>query len=148
MELIEIHLLAEKRKWQNRFIKAYDYEVRTSDQIFGSSSNVRFFVAKENGRELGFIRINNKTSFFKDEIEGEVWNAADAYVKPPYRSKGILNKMLKEVIAKHQFKMCCLVPELFAAHSDYYKQLGFSKAVKGKDRGLIWLFHQDIEHLA
>jgi hypothetical protein len=29
MELIEIHLLAEKRKWQNRFIKAYDYEVRT-----------------------------------------------------------------------------------------------------------------------
>ena len=91
MELTEIHLLAEKRKWQSRFEKAYNrYELRRSDEIFGE--RVRFLVAKENGKELGFIRINNKTSFFKDKIEGAVWNAADAYVKPPYRGKGVLKK--------------------------------------------------------
>ena len=147
MELTEIHLLAEKRKWQNWFEKAYNrYELRRSDEIFGE--RVRFLVAKENGKELGFIRINNKTAFFKDKIEGAVWNAADAYVKPPYRGKGVLKKMIEEVIAKHEVKMCCLVPELFSAHSAYYKRLGFIKAVKGQDSGLIWLFHKDIAHLA
>lgn len=147
MELTEIHLLAEKRKWQSRFEKAYNrYELRRSDEIFGE--RVRFFVAKENGKELGFIRINNKTSFFKDKIEGKVWNAADAYVKPPYRGKGVLKKMIEEVVSTHEVKMCCLVPELLSAHSAYYKRLGFIKAVKGKDSGLIWLFHKDISHLA
>jgi GNAT superfamily N-acetyltransferase len=147
MELAEIHLLAEKRNWQNRFIKAYDYEVRTSDQIFGSSSDVRFFVAKENGKELGFIRINNKTSFFKGKIEGEIWNAADAYVKPAYRNMGVLKGMLLDVISNHNVKMCCLVPELYEKHRSYYRELGFVKEVIGNNTGLMWLFHRDAAHL-
>lgn len=146
MELTEIHLLAEKRKWQSRFEKAYSYELRLSDEIFGEGA--RFFVAKENGKELGFIRINNKTSFFKDKIEGEVWNAADAYVKPPYRQKGVLKSMLINVIAYNHVRMCCLVPELFASHIAYYRELGFVKAIKGNETGLMWLFHRDIAHLA
>ena len=56
--------------------------------------------------------------------------------------------MIEEVIAKHEVKMFCLVPELFSAHSAYYKRLGFIKAVKGQDSGLIWLFHKGIAHLA
>ena len=147
MDLIEIHLLSEKRKWQSRFAKAHKrYELRTSDEIFGD--RVKFFVARDNRKELGFIRINNKTGNFKDKVDYEIWNAADAYVKPAYRNKGVLKGMLQDVISNHNVKMCCLVPELFTKHQSYYRELGFVKATKGISSGLIWLFHKDISDLA
>ena len=146
MELFEIHLLAEKRKWQNRFVKAYKHtELRMSNEVFGD--RVRFFVAKEDEKELGFIRINNKTDSLKDKVGCEVWNAADAYVKPPYRSQGVLGQMLQMVILNHNVKLYCLVPELFDLYNAYYKRLGFIKAVKGSKSGLIWLYHKDIADL-
>ncbi|MBN36589.1 MAG: hypothetical protein CMM46_17785 [Rhodospirillaceae bacterium] len=94
MDIVEIESLAEKRKWQKRFAKAYTLgEVRISDQTFGD--NVRFFVAVKDGNELGFIRINDKTNQFDIDDDTQVWNAADAYVKPAYRSKGVLKELLK-----------------------------------------------------
>ena len=150
MELVEIHERSEKEKWQSLFINdpmvKTQYETQIGDGVFDDSI-VRFLVAKENDEEIGYIRINNKSKFFeKDNLDYEIWNAADAYVKPEHRSKGILKKMLIDVIANHQVKMTCLDGELFLRNKDYYSKLGFTKITKGKG-GLYWLHHQDISDL-
>ena len=145
MDLVEIHERAEKKKWQKRFIRAAKgYEHRKiTDEMF--ADNVRFFVAKENDDELGFIRINDKTKFFEGRYDGEVWNATDGFVKRPHRNKGVLKFMLKNVIENHNVKMCLLSRDLYSEHSDYYKDLGFEKYTVGKT-DLLWLHHNDISH--
>jgi hypothetical protein len=146
MELIELHLLADKKKWQNRFAKAYkSSELRITKEVFGDSA--RFFVAKTNGKEMGFIRITNKSKFFKNQVDYEIWNLSDAYVKQAYRNQGVLKEMLQIAIANQNVKVCCLVPDVFNRHYAYYEKLGFTSSFTGSESGLIWLIHKDIADL-
>ena len=145
MEIVELHHLSEKRKWMKRFAKAYKHgEVKDHPEVYGD--RVRFFVAKEGSSDLGFIRINNKTRNFRTKLDFEVWNAADAFVKPVYRSKGVLKDLLLFVMANANVKMCTLDPIVLSENESYYKNLGFTKAFLQPDK-MFSLFHQDIENL-
>ena len=143
MELVEIHELAEKKKWMKRFRRAFKNSGGGDPDLIYSDL-CRFFVTKDNGHELGFIRINNKTKFWKDEYDFEVWNAADGFVKRQHRGKGVLKFMLKNVIENHQVKMCCLHSDQYSKHLKYYRDLGFVSESKGKDSELYWLYQKDI----
>jgi ribosomal protein S18 acetylase RimI-like enzyme len=146
MKFIELQRLADKRKWQEKFVRSYKLGLTPlSDEIFGE--NVKFFVAKKNGKELGFVRINNKSKFFGSDLGFDIWNLTDAYVKPQYRNKGVLKEMLQFVIANQSVKMCCLDPQVFKQNSKYYWNFGFTKVVNGNRSGLTWLLHKDIADL-
>jgi len=145
MEIVELHDLSEKRKWMKRFAKAYkNGEVKDRPEVY--SDRVRFFVAKEGSSDLGFIRINNKTQNFRAKLDFEIWNAADAFVKPVYRSKGVLKDLLLFVMANAHVKMCTLDPVVLSESESYYKNLRFTKAV-WQPNEIYLLLHQGIENL-
>lgn len=128
-----------------RFSKAYKHgEVKDRPEVYGD--RVRFFVSKEGSSDLGFIRINNKTQYFRAKLDFEIWNAADAFVKPVYRSKGVLKDLLLFVMANANVKTCTLDPIVLSQNEGYYKNLGFTKAVLQQNE-IYLLLHQDIENL-
>ncbi len=147
IKLVEIEKLAEKQKWQRRFYDAYDGELKEwSDMLFGA--NVKFYVAVEDGKELGFIRINDKAFCFKGFTDDEVWNLTDAYVKPAYRSKGVLREMIFQAVCALKVKMLFIETERFIACGAYYFGLGFTYYYTVQDGGMVWAFHSSFRTVA
>lgn len=147
IKLVEIVKLADKQKWQRRFYDAYDGEMREwSDKLFGT--NVKFYVAVEDGKELGFIRINDKVFNFKGFTDEEVWNLTDAYVKPAYRSKGVLREMIAQAVRDLKVKMLYIQTERFDACRAYYFGLGFTYYYTVQQGGMVWAFQGSFEKVA
>lgn len=93
MEIIEITKLAEKLKWMEQFRKNYSGDCLKMSLKVHESNFSRYFVAKEDGKELGFVRITNKS--YIDSPLKNIWCISDAYVKAPYRSNGVLKKLIQ-----------------------------------------------------
>ncbi|WP_037306884.1 GNAT family N-acetyltransferase [Ruegeria halocynthiae] len=144
IEIEEIFELSEKRRWMKKFLSSYKGEsVAMNEEMFGS--NVRFFVACEDGKQLGFIRINDKSAFFERYTSEPVWNAADAYVKTAYRSKGVMGALLRHVVANCNVKMTHIETARLASNEEYYRQLGFTYHYPVKDGRLSWAFVEGIK---
>jgi len=123
----EIKDVKEKRKWTEYFRKDYSGEVNPINQyMFGDMC--RYFVARADGKDVGFIRITNQTENFKKYFEGDVWNAASAYVKKPYRGQSILRQMIEYVMENCQVSSLRIENERYEKNRVYYKTLGFSYA--------------------
>jgi N-acetylglutamate synthase-like GNAT family acetyltransferase len=143
MIIVELHNLAEKAKWMKRFFNSYSGSTTLdSSTLYGS--NVKFFVAERNGASLGFVRINDKSSFFPSDISIEVWNLADAYVKPPYRSSGVLKALVQHVVRNSEVRMLHIETNRFLNNLDYYKELGFNNFYTVHGGELTWAFQDDI----
>ena len=97
---------------------------------------MKFFVAKEGNKELGFIRISQK--LLRSQPTLGFWCAQDAYVKPVYRGKGISKAMLKFVMDVEAVRMCVVDPEVFLKHQPYYQAMGFSTFTRTPS-GLLYL---------
>lgn len=146
IKLKQIEKLADKMKWQKRFRAAYEGELKEwSDAIFGA--NVKFYVACDGDKELGFIRINDKAFSFKPFTDDEVWNATDAYVKPPYRGKGILREMLAQAVRDLNVKMLYIKTERFIANRSYYFGLGFTYYYTVQNGGMVWAFQTSFRNV-
>lgn len=145
MNFIEIHQLTEKKKWQNRFIKAYG-AIDPNANMFGTNS--RFILAIENGKELGFVRINDKSSFFSIHTSMPVWNITDAYVKPAYRHKGVLKALIQHVIENYDVRMIYMTTDRFMDNLDYYRSLGFTFYYTVKEEQMMWAFQTDFKAIA
>jgi GNAT superfamily N-acetyltransferase len=123
----EITNIKEKRKWMEYFTKGYSGSlIGLQPQMFGEIC--RFYVASVDGKDAGFIRITNYTETWSKYYESEVWNASDAYVKKPYRSSGVLRKLLEYVIENCNVVSVRLETERLNRYSRYYKTLGFTYA--------------------
>ena len=143
MKITELHKLGEKQKWQRRFLKAYSGEtVSDSSQLYGI--NVRFFIASDKDAEFGFVRINDKTKFFKSQIPFQVWNLTDGYVKPPYRSKGILRKLIEYVVKDCEVRMIYIQTDRFLRNYNYYQSLGFNNHYTVKNGEFTFAFQDDV----
>ena len=143
MLIKKIENLADKKKWMERFRRAYSGELESeSDKFY--KNNVIFLVATEKEKELGFIRINDKTSFFSQYTSKLVWNLTDGYVKPPYRNKGVLKELIKYSIKHHDVKMMFIETTRFLANQPYYSELGFTKFYSVREGQLTWAFQEDI----
>lgn len=147
IQLKKLEKLADKQKWQRRFLQAYDGEtVAESPSLYGE--NVRFFVATRDGKELGFIRINDKSAFFKGVYDGPVWNVTDGYVKPSYRSQGVLREMIAHAVSDLDVKILYIETDRFERSLPYYRSLGFSFAWTVKGGQFTWAFHDSFADIA
>lgn len=100
VKIREITNIKEKRKWMEYFIKGYSGSlIGLQPEMFGKTC--KFFVASVDGKDAGFIRITNSTKTWSKYYNAEGWNASDAYVKKPYRSKGVLRQLLEYVVENH-----------------------------------------------
>jgi GNAT superfamily N-acetyltransferase len=125
--LTEVQKLAEKMKWLERFQKSYSGgQAKTTNKFFENSC--KFLVAKSNGKELGYIRIIDRTSELRKFGAADTWSVSEAYVKPAYRNQGVLRKMLKVVISDYKTKLIRIETERFEANYSYYETLGFKNA--------------------
>jgi GNAT superfamily N-acetyltransferase len=145
MKITEIHKLAEKQKWMNRFLNSYSGSSRgTSGEYYGT--NVRFFLATNEKKSLGFVRINDKASQFNNECPFPVWNLTDGYVKLPYRSNGVLKQLIEYVVKECDVRMMYLETERFSKNRQYYQSLGFNNHFTVKNGELTWAFQDDVWH--
>lgn len=141
--LIEVERLAEKMKWLERFQKSYSGgQAKTSSKFF--SGNCKFLVAKAEGKELGYIRIIDRTSELSKFGATDAWSVSEAYVKPAYRNQGVLRKMLKVVISDYKTKLIKIETDRFEANYSYYETLGFKHAFTVQNGELAIAYLDDI----
>jgi hypothetical protein len=144
LEIVEIYEMGLKKKWMKKFLSSYNGQKRPlNGKMFGK--NVRFFMACDGNRQLGFIRINDKTDFFSSCTDEEVWNAADAYVKSAYRGNGVLTALLRYVIENCSVKMTQIETHRLVSNMNLYRQLGFTYSHRVKDGSLSWAFLDDFK---
>lgn len=126
----ELTIYSDKKKWWDRFSKSYKKGKAYSAAFFNSTS--RYFLATDDqGNELGFIRISDKSHFFKKNGK-TVWCAQDMYVKPKYRSQGVAKALLQYVISNCEVKIGWILEETYKKCSGYYNALGFTYAQYNK----------------
>jgi len=143
MNITEIHKLAEKQKWMIRFFRAYSGSTQSdSNDFYGT--NVRFFLASNTDTLLGFVRINDKTKFFNNVCPFQVWNLTDGYVKQPYRSSGVLKKLIEYVVKECDVRMMYIETDRFLKNQQYYQSLGFNNHYTVKNGELTWAFQDDV----
>jgi GNAT superfamily N-acetyltransferase len=142
-EIREITKLADKAKWMREFKRNYSGKVTTLDsKIYGVGC--RYFVAVLDGKEVGFIRITNYTELWSNCYDEIVWNASDAYVKKNYRNQHVLRRLLKHVIDHCHVKSAFIEVERFVAYYSYYRTLGFTNFLYGRDDWLVHIIHKDL----
>ena len=123
LQIKEITKLAEKLKWNERFYKSY-----SGDKVKVSAEKVascRFFLAIYEGKEAGYIRIFNYTSTFSEFYSGEVWAINEGYIKPTYRSKGLLTALRAYVVKNCNVKLMRIETHRYIKLQDYYAEQGF-----------------------
>lgn len=106
------------------------------------AGGVRFLVARQDGRELGFLRITDKTPLFDDLVPCPVWEASEGYVKPAYRQQGVLREMLRIASEHHDVRLLLLERDRFYAKRSYYETLGFSVVFRQGEE-LFWVLRED-----
>lgn len=131
IEIKEITKLAEKIKWNERFYKSYSGgKIKVSTEKIASC---KLFVALYEGKEAGYIRINNYTKTFDKFFDGEAWGVNEGYVKPTYRSNGILTALRSHVVKHHNVKVMRIETDRYLRLKDYYEEQGFIYGYAIKD---------------
>lgn len=143
MNFKKIDKLAEKKKWMDRFRRAYSGELKPETDKF-YTDNVSFLVAQEENRELGFVRITDKTYRFNQFTSKSVWSLTDGYIKPSYRNKGVLKKLIRYSIDHHNVRAMYIETTRFRLNQSYYFDLGFTKFYTVSDGQFTWAFQEDI----
>lgn len=135
----EITKLADKQKWMRRFFQDYKGDYKKENQQMYSET-VKFVMVVSDDKELGFARINDKSSFFANQTSDPVWNLTDAYVKPAYRRQGVLRELISHLITNHNVKMLYMQTERFENNLYYYRTLGFTDYYAVQNDMMIWAF--------
>jgi GNAT superfamily N-acetyltransferase len=117
--------LAEKKKWQQRFRKAYR-EPMLPDLDTHYGENIKFIVASADGRDVGFLRLADVSFRFSSLTDLAAWNICDGYVKPAYQSQGVLGAMVKNAVQQHSAKSLTIDTDRFLIYRRYYARLGFT----------------------
>ncbi len=148
LSLIKLAKVQDKRKWHDRFIKNYKGQTKQASPMIFQDTVSLFFVAQSESDQLGFIRITNYSAQYSHLTDQPTWSASDAYVKPPFRNRGVLRFMLTEVIAKHFVVSALIDQERLDANEQYYLSLGFSCTSDGPSKGLLYIYQESFkQHL-
>ena len=131
IEVKEITKLAEKSKWNERFYKSYSGGKKRIP--IDKLNECKVFVATYKGNELGYIRIHSVTHTFSQFYDGEVWAVSEGYVKPPYRSNGILTLLRSFVVQNYNVKVLRIETERYNNLRRYYSEQGFVLAYDVED---------------
>jgi len=142
MEIIEIKNLSDKLKWMKQFKKNYSGDCLKLPLKVHEPHISRYFVAKEDGKELGFVRITNKS--YIDSPLQNIWCISDAYVKAPYRGKGILMNLIRYTKENCDVHMIFMEEERFYENWDYYQKLDFGSFIDTQSTGLAYIYDREL----
>jgi len=138
VKLKQIGKLAEKLKWMDRFRKSYSGGLLPIS-LKMCSDTVKFLVAVDGDAELGFMRMY-PTDEFACYTNEAVWIIGEAYVKPPFRGKGVLREMIDLVVRDHYVKGLHIETSRFKAHISYYVALNFTEVCATDDPLMSYVF--------
>ena len=147
LEIQEVTKLANKQKWMQCFKKAYSGEIKDLKIKLYDPEISRMFVAKLGNKEIGFIRITNYTDRFEEVYDGEVWNIAEIYIKPSYRSQGISSRLIDYVLRCCHVKSILLEPERYLENQYYFNRQGFTFSLETQD-GLFRVYLDRFKDIA
>lgn len=147
IQIVEITKLAEKRSWLNKFLNAYTGGKK--DIVGNEGLNIsRCFVAIHNGKEVGYIRLANYSyTFAKYGAIGEVWGITEGYIKPPYRSKGALRRLIKHAVENCNAKFFRIQTYRLMENFAYYFSLGFTYSYRVNDTDMSVVSLGEIRHV-
>lgn len=140
LEYRELTKLAEKKKWFQRFRKAYSGGMMpVSDTHYGD--DVKFVVASAGSCDVGFLRLADFTHRFKAFTDMPAWHICDGYVKTAYRSQGVLEAMIKNATQELNAKSLIIENDRLDKHAGYYAALGFTHQfyIAGTDCSRVYL---------
>ncbi len=145
MEIIEITKIAEKLKWMSQFRKNYSGTClkKISTKVYEPETS-RFFKAIQNGKELGFIRITNKS--YLDTLLGEVWCISEVYVKPPYRGQGVQKELITFTQKNCHVHMIFIEEERFQKNWNYFQSLDLGSFIDNQGNGLAYIYDKELTY--
>lgn len=147
LSISEIISVKEKRDWLMLFRKEYEGPLNPlSQHMYGDLT--RFFVAKKDGKSLGFIVITDWTEEFVNFYNNKVWCASSAYVKKSYRKMGVLYSLLDYVIKHCDVKLARIETERLYRFKTYYNSLGFTSGWRINDSDLTIAVIDGFSYLA
>jgi hypothetical protein len=129
-------VLNDKLKWFRLFQKSYSGGCMEPDICELTNGSQRFILALENNQQLGFIQISNREN--TTGVKG-LWSVGIAYVKPEFRSKNVLKKLISHVVKAHGVGIIHIEEERYYKNHSYYKSLGFTH-IELLDDGLSLIY--------
>jgi N-acetylglutamate synthase-like GNAT family acetyltransferase len=142
----ELTLLAEKKKWINRFMKAYP-GLLAAETNYLYTDKSKFIVACYGTHEIGFLRLTDDADVFSPFTNEESWDITDVYIKPAYQGLGVLQVIIQHVITNEHAKSVTLAYEVAEQHASYYKMMGFTVVANIFEINCVRLFLTDWEEV-
>ena len=152
IRLKKIERIAEKKKWMERFRKAYKNGLNKNAYIYNEIATFYVAIDAENN-EVGFMRLFDYSSIYKPYTDEVVINLSEAYVKPKYRHQNILKKMIINATDELNLKMIFIDRVTYLVNLHYYLSLGFGfvipvgdtmfRAFNGNFEGIVSQYSAD-----
>jgi hypothetical protein len=123
IEVKEVTKLAEKIKWNDRFLKSYTGHAKkiNSDALICS----KIFTATYQGKELGYTRVTDMTKSFSEFSGDKVSRITESYVKPPYKSQGVVTALRRYAVKHENVKTMRIETYRFINNRNYFESEGF-----------------------
>jgi CRISPR/Cas system CMR-associated protein Cmr5 small subunit len=137
-EIVEILDLNQKKSLMTKYKSAYTGQLKRISDMNLYRGTVRFIAAKVNDEIAGFIRINDKSSFFPASIHESIWNITDGFTESHHRGKGVLRTLIQYATKNLSVKMFYMEELRYAQWKNYYVELGFTRYVSSTDGLMIW----------
>lgn len=126
-------------KWFQKFARAYfGHKIDTKRSRFLDPNLNKFIFAFQGSIPIGFVRISCKS----DLCNTVMWYINDAYVRPGYRSKGILKMLISKCVSDYNCGYILLSYDRVIKHLFYYAALGFIHQIQHPDKTLRYLATQ------
>lgn len=142
----ELTKLAEKMKWEERFIKAYSDGVRPLTLAIYNPKYVTYIVASSKGKDLGHIRLVKK-SMMLENGEVTIRSLDTAFIKKPYRRDGVFKKLIAHAVDGYATKLIRLEAYRFYNHQYYYECLGFTRFLRVDETAVGYAVHESIQEM-
>jgi len=146
IKIEEVTKLAEKIKWNDRFLKNYTGHTNkiNSDGLLKS----KVFVATYQGKELGYTRVFEMTEHFSVFYGKRVSRITESYVKPPYRSQGVVTALRRYAVKHEHVRAIRIETYRFLKNKAYFESEGFFYAYSISDEMCIICTHDFLDPLA
>lgn len=126
-------------KWFQKFAMAYSgHEIDTKRSRFLNTNLNKFIFAFQGSIPIGFVRITCGSALGTKVM----WSIQDAYVRPGYRSKGILKMLISKCVSDYNCGYILLSYDRVIKHLFYYAALGFIHQIQHPDKTLRYLATQ------
>jgi len=146
IEVKKVTKLAEIIKWIDRFCKSYTGNVNKFN--YCNFIDEKIFVATYQGKELGYTRVTDMTKSFSEFSGDKVSRIAESYVKPAYRSQGVVTALHRYAVKYENVRIMRIETYRFFKKKAYFESEGFFYAYSISDEMCIICTRDFFEPLA